>query len=98
MSKVSVIRSVAKDYFPVQAAALATGWNSGQAAALNSQSYIVLGSVDNVIGILIDDDTECVAPPSGSLATVVYGAGCRLQISHAAEVAAGSSVRAYDSS
>lgn len=96
MSKVSLSHSVVKESFPIAKATIATGWLPGQGFKLNTTGdYAEIGSVDNVMFIGIDDDTEVKNPPSASLLTGVYGAGTTMTIDHSAEVAAGSSVRAY---
>jgi hypothetical protein len=95
MPKVSVLKSVAKDSFPVMAATVTSGWLPGTAFSLNSLGYAVQAAVDNSMFIAGDDDTEVVAPPSGSLLTCYYGSGTRLEIDHTAEVAAGTVTAAY---
>lgn len=98
MSKVRVLIENALDSYPVSAAVIATGWMPGQAAVFNSTgTSLAIGSVDNVVGVLVDDDNELSAPPTGSLATVAYGSGTKILIDHSAEVAAGSAARAYNS-
>jgi len=99
MSKVIVHRAFAKDSFFVEEASIVTGWMPGQAFKLNSTGdKAVLGGVDAVLFVGIDDDDELATPPSGSLVTGVYGAGTKLTIDHSEEVALGISDRAYDSS
>jgi hypothetical protein len=95
MPKVSVLKSVAKDSFPVMAATVTTGWLPGTAFTLNSLGYALQAAVDNTMFIAGDDDLEVVSPPSGSLVTCYYGSGTRLEISHAAEKAAGTVTDAY---
>lgn len=98
MSKVIVLNGNAKDTFHVSAAVIATGWLPGQCAVLNSTgTSLQIASVDNVLGVMGDDDDELSAPPTGSLCTVYYGSGTKILISHAEEVAAGSAARAYAS-
>jgi len=106
MSKVLIQKAVQKDFFPVSDAAVATGWLPGQVATLGATGqYINLitagatGGPSNVaMFVLGDDDTEVVTPPSGSLATVYYGAGTKLVIDHSTEVKLGSATRAYNAS
>jgi len=99
MSKVIVQRAFAKDSFYVEQASIDTGWMPGMAFKLNTTGdKAVLGTVDAVVFIGIDDDDELASPPSGSLVTGIYGAGTKFVIDHSEEVEAGSSDRAYDSS
>lgn len=95
MPKVSVLKSVAKDSFPVMAATVTSGWMPGTAFSLNSLGYAVQAAVDNTMFLAGDDDLEVVAPPSGSLLTCYYGSGTRLEIDHTAEIAAGTVADAY---
>lgn len=98
MAKVSVLKSVSKDSFPIMDATVTTGWIPGTAFTLNSLGYAIQANVDETMFIGADDDDEVVSPPSGSLLTALYGSGTRIQIDHSAEVAAGSSTYAFDSS
>jgi hypothetical protein len=98
LAKVLVLKSVSKDSFPVMAATVTTGWIPGTAFTLNSLGYAIQANVDETMFIGMDDETEVVAPPSGSLLTALYGSGTRIQIDHTTEVAAGSSTYAFDSS
>jgi hypothetical protein len=97
MPKVSVLKSVSKDSFPVMAATVTSGWLPGTFFTLNSLGYAVQATAtgDDAMFIAGDDDTEVVSPPSGSLLTQYYGSGTRLEISHAAEKAAGTVTAAY---
>lgn len=98
MPKVSILKSVSKDSFPVMAATVTTGWLPGTFFSLNSLGYMVQANAtnnDDALFIAADDDTEVVSPPSGSLLTALYGSGTRLEISHAAEKAAGTVTAAY---
>lgn len=95
MPKVSVLKAVSKDSFPVMASTVTSTWLTGTGFSLNSLGYAVQGNVDNIIGIAGDAANEVVAPPSGSLLTLYYGSGTRLEIDHTAEVAAGTVTDAY---
>ena len=95
MPKVSVLKSVSKDSFPVMAATVTSGWLPGTFFTLNSLGYVVPATGDDAMFIAGDDDTEVVSPPSGSLLTQYYGSGTRLEISHAAEKVAGTTTAAY---
>lgn len=99
MSKVIIYHTVAKDTYPVSAAVKATGWLPGQFGALNATAEsIKIAVTDESLFMLIDDDLEVSAPPTGSVVTGIYGAGTKVVIDHSAEVAASSATRAYASS
>lgn len=96
MSKVQILNQNALDSFPVSAAVVSTGWLPGQCGVLNATgTSIGIASVDNVMGVMIDDDLELSAPPTGSLVTIAYGSGTKILIDHSKEVAAGDATRAY---
>jgi hypothetical protein len=97
MPKVSVLKAVSKDSFPVMAATVTAGWLPGTAFTLNNLNYAIPALVigDGAMFVAGDDDTEVVSPPSGSLLTCYYGSGTRLEISHAAEKAASTVTAAY---
>lgn len=97
MSKVAILHTVARDTFPVTAATITTSWLPGQFFALTSTGeYAQIASTAGAyIGVAVDASTEVSAPPTGSLVTVAYGSGTRLQINHAAEVLASSAARVY---
>lgn len=97
MSKVNILHTVAKDTFAVQAATITTTWLPGQFCNLTSTGeWVQISNAGgSFIGVFVDDDDECSAPPTGSIVTVAYGSGTRLQISHAEEVAASSAARVY---
>jgi len=102
MSKVLMNRVFAKDTFKVTAATVNTGWLPGQFFTLNSLGEASLASGDNALFMGVDpaNTTQLglATPPTGSLLTGIYGAGSKVYINHSAEVKAGSSSRAYDSS
>lgn len=98
MSKVILYHAPVKDYFPIAAATINAGWMPGQAFKFKSTGdYVELAVTDDTMFIGIDDDDELSAPPSGSLVTVIYGAGARFVIDHSEEVAASNAARAYAS-
>ena len=97
MSKVLVLRAFAKDFHDVAAATIATGWLPGQCFQYSATGeYVEVGSVDNTMFVVGDDDDELSSPPSGSLVTLYYGSGTKLLINHAEEVTASSASRAYE--
>ena len=96
MSKVIIYRAFAKDTFPVQAGTITAGWTPGQLFTLEGQGqFAKVAYFDQALFVAVDGPTECSAPPTGSLLTGIYGAGSKIVIDHSAEVAAGSTVRAY---
>jgi hypothetical protein len=96
MSKVIVYRAFAKDSFPVTAGTIAAGWVAGQCMTLEGQGlFAKVAYFDQALFVAGDNPTELSAPPTGSLVTGYYGTGSKLVIDHTAEVAAGSTVRAY---
>lgn len=97
MSKVIVLRASAKDYFKVAAATIATGWLPGQCMQYSSTgAYVEIANVDSTMFVAGDDDNELVAPPTGSLVTLYYGAGTKLLINHKYEVDNSIATRAYE--
>jgi len=97
MSKVVVLHAYAKDFHPVAAATITTTWLPGQGFQYNSTGeYVEISNVDSTMFIVGDDEDELSTPPSGSLVTLYYGAGTKLLINHAEEVAASSAARAYE--
>lgn len=98
MSKVIVLHAVAKDFHKVAADTISTGWLPGQAMQYNTTgAYVEIANTDGTMFIAGDDDDELVAPPTGSLVTLYYGAGTKLLINHKEEVDASSADRAYES-
>ena len=98
MSKVIVLRANAKDYHKVAAATITTGWLPGIGMQYNSTgAYVEVANVDSTMFIAGDDEDELVAPPTGSLVTLYYGAGTKLLINHKEEVDASSASRVYES-
>lgn len=96
--KVHLLKAPFKDSFPVSDALIATGWLPGTAARLNSTGESIEAAVGNeTLFYLVDDESEVAAPPSGSIATVVYGSGSKFDIDHSDEVAASDATRAYES-
>ncbi len=99
MSKLTLLKEVVRDTKPIAAATVTTGWTAGQCFQNSSTGdYAEIASVDNALYVGMDEDTELQTPPTGSLLTILYGAGTTFLVNHAAEVAAGSSVRCYDTS
>jgi hypothetical protein len=96
MSEVRVYHKGAADSYSVTAATIATGWLPGQCFTLATTGLATLASGSNTMFVGIEEETDLVAPPTGSLVTGVYGCGTKIGISHVAEVAAASAVRAYD--
>jgi len=97
MSKVTLLKEVVRDSLPVADATVATGWLPGQAFQYDSTgNYGEIASADGALFVGMDDDLELASPPTGSLVTVLYGAGTTILVDHAAEVAASSSDRCYD--
>jgi hypothetical protein len=96
MSKVIIYRCSAKETYNVARATVVATWMPGQLFTLNTTGeFGQVGSGSNVIGVGQDDDTELSAPPTGSLVTVLYGSGTRVDIDHTTEVLAGNAARAY---
>lgn len=96
MAKVIVYHAYAKDTYPVSAAVKTTGWIPGQFGALDTTAESVkLAITDEALFMLIDDDSELSAPPTGSVVTGIYGAGTKVVIDHSAEVAAGTVTAGY---
>lgn len=74
-----------EDSLDVSAATIITAWLPGQFAMWDSSNdnYVVLNDgTHNIVGIIIDDETELKSIPSGSKVTVMYGGG-KLYIDHA---------------
>ena len=98
MSKVIVNFAAQKKTYPVTDAVVATGWMPGQAFTLNAAGdYIELAEADEAMFVAIDDDDELSTPPTGSLATVIFGSGTEFFVDHSEEVAASSADRVYES-
>jgi len=96
MSKVVIYHAAAKESYAVAAATITTTWLPGQAGALDTTGKLAeLAVVDNTMFVLVDDEDELSAPPTGSLVTGIYGAGTKFVIDHSEEVAASSATRAY---
>jgi len=97
MSKVIVLRANAKDYHKVASSTIVTGWLPGQCMQYSSTgAYVEIASVDGAMFVAGDDEDELVAPPTGSLVTLYYGAGTKLLINHKEEVDASNAARAYE--
>lgn len=97
MSKVIVNFAAQKKTYAVEAANVTTGWLPGQAFTLNAAGdYIQLAEADEAMFVAIDDDDELSTPPTGSLATVIFGSGTEFFVDHSEEVAAASAVRVYE--
>jgi hypothetical protein len=96
MSKVIVNYAAQKKSYPVLAANVVTGWMPGQAFTLNAAGdYIELAEADEAMFVAIDDNDELSTPPTGSLATVIFGSGTEFFVDHSEEVAASDASRVY---
>lgn len=97
MSKVLISFAAQKKTYPVAAGTVTTGWMPGQAFTLNAAGdYIELAEADEAMFVAVDDDDELSTPPTGSLATVIFGAGTEFIVDHSEEVAASSADRVYE--
>jgi hypothetical protein len=76
MSKVKIDYTGFLDTYPVDATALAAGWEPGNVGMLDSDGEVTLydGSAEAMF-ILVDDDDELSTPPTGERVTVLYGQG-----------------------
>jgi len=98
MSKVIVSFAAQKKSYQVTDANVATGWLPGQAFTLNAAGdYIEIAEADEAMFVAVDDDDELSTPPTGSLATVIFGSGTEFFVDHSEEVAASSAARVYES-
>ena len=98
MSKVLVKFAAQKKTYPVDSADVVTGWLPGQVFTLKADGEsIQIANVNDAMFVAVDDDDELSTPPTGSLATVVFGSGTEILINHAEEVAASDAARAYAS-
>ena len=97
MSKVIVNFAAQKKTYAVTAAVVATGWKPGQVFTLVAAGdYIKIAQADESMFVAIDDDDELSTPPTGSLATVIFGSGTEFFVDHSEEVAASDAVRVYE--
>lgn len=100
MSRVLMNRVFAKDTFNVDSSlavgSTSTAWKAGQFFQLNSLGNAVVAVTDGAMFMGVDLPTEVSSPPTGSVLTGIYGIGSKVFISHATEVAAGDSTRAYN--
>ena len=87
-----------EDSYSVSASTITTAWLPGQLFCIdpNDENYAFLTTTaSGALGVVLDDDDELSAPPSGSKVTILYGTG-KIYINHAEEVAASSATRAYE--
>ena len=97
MSKVIINFAAQKKTYAVTSANVTTGWMPGQAFTFNAAGdYIELAEADEAMFVAVDDDDELSTPPTGSLATVIFGSGTEFIVDHSEEVAASSAARVYE--
>lgn len=96
MSKVTIYHAGAKDYEEIAQATVDAGFLPGMAFKFNNTGdAIEVADGNETMFVVVDAPDELKDPPTGKLATVVYGSGTKIVIDHAEEVASGNSDRAY---
>jgi len=97
MSKVIIEHSNNKESYIIASNTLTSGWIPGQAFKLEAENTIALASSNDALFIAIDSVTDTTVAPTGSLLTVIQGAGSTFLVNHNEEVLTSSSVRVYES-